>query len=290
MRVVTTCHAAGLAEYGHRWLDSRKNWPEGTEFWFYKEGYELPGEGMVVRDLNDDATLMAWKRKMRHYVAPGWQWDVVKFAHKVFAVYDAFRDYDGIGVWMDADCVTYKPIPAGLIERQVAGAYLACYQRVGMYTETGFWVMDCSHPSHKAFMDSWRDWYLGEQFKALPQWHDCMTLDYNIRRFQKAGELPIKSLSGEHAKSMHPQALSALGQYIDHCKGPRKELGVSAENRHRRSGRAVRASRGSGSEDAASRNTRNRDVERLASLGDAAGQSEEQVLRVRPVRGRHPGD
>ena len=233
MRVVTTCHAAGLAEYGHRWLDSRKNWPDGTEFWFYREGYEMPYPDMVVKDLNDDAALMAWKRKLRHYAPPGWRWDVVRFAHKVFAVYDAFYDYDGVGVWLDADCVTYQPMPPGLVEAQVKEAYLACYQRIGMDTETGFWVMDCSHPEHKAFMDSWRDWYLGEQFKALSQWHDCATLDATIRRFVKAARIKVNNLSGEHMKSMHPQALTEFGQYIDHCKGPRKADGVSLENKFR---------------------------------------------------------
>jgi hypothetical protein len=233
MRVVTTCHAAGLAEYGHRWLDGRKNWPDGTEFWFYKEGYDLPADGMIVKDVNDDVPLMTWKRKMRHYIPPGWQWDVVKFAHKVFAAYDALYDYDGIGVWLDADCVTYKPLPPGLDEEQVKDAYLACYQRLGMYTETGFWVMDCSHPSHKAFMDAWREWYLGEKFKMLAQWHDCMTLDFTLRRFMKGGEIVVKNLSGEQAKSMHPQALTEFGKYIDHCKGPRKAEGVSLENKFR---------------------------------------------------------
>jgi hypothetical protein len=33
---------------------------------------------------------------------------------------------------------------------------------------------------------------------------------------------------------MHPQALSEIGKYIDHCKGPRKEDGVSPENPHRK--------------------------------------------------------
>ena len=77
-----------------------------------------------------------------------WRWDVVRFAHKVFAAYDALRDYDGIGVWCDADCTAYTDIPEGLIEDQVKDAYIALYQRKGMYSETGFWVMNCGYSNH----------------------------------------------------------------------------------------------------------------------------------------------
>jgi hypothetical protein len=234
MRVVTTCHAAGLAEYGHRWLDSRKNWPDGTEFLFYTEGYTLPADGMTVRDFAELEAFVAWKRRYRHYLPPDWQWDVVKYAHKVFAACDALYDYDGIGVWLDADCVTHQPLPSGLVEAQVKDAYLACYQRTGMYTETGMWVMDCSHPEHKAFLDEWREFYTSGQFMALPQWHDCMTLDATMRRFLKGGRIKVHNLSGEHHKSMHPQARTEFGKYIDHCKGPRKAEGVSPENPHRK--------------------------------------------------------
>ena len=233
MRVVTTCHAAGLAEYGHRWLDGRKNWPDGTEFWFYKEGYDLPADSMIVKDLNDDAPLMTWKRKMRHYIPPGWQWDVVKFAHKVFAAYDALYDYDGIGVWLDADCVTYAPIPPGLVEEQVKDHYIAHYGRTGMYTETGMWIVNCAHTMHQDFMETWRTIYLNDKFKNLPQWHDCFTLDATIRAFLRNKHITTNNLSGEHHKAMHPQALTEFGKYIDHCKGPRKADGKSPENKFR---------------------------------------------------------
>lgn len=157
---------------------------------------------------------------------------MVKFAHKVFAAHDALYDFDGIGVWVDADCVTYAEIPKGLIEKQVEDAYLACYQRTGMYTETGLWIMDCAHAEHWAFLDFWKDIYLSDKFKSLPQWHDCLTLDATIRRF--GSRINVNNLSGAHHKAMHPQALSELGKYIDHCKGPRKAAGLSPENKHRK--------------------------------------------------------
>lgn len=233
MRVVTTCHKAGLDEYGHRWLEGRKFWPKGTEFHFYTEGYTLPADGMVVKDLATLEEFAAWKRKYAHYQPPGWQWDVVKYAHKVFAAVDALEDYDGIGVWLDADVVTFAQIPDGLVEKQVEKAYIAHYGRTGMYTETGMWIIDCAHPEHKNFMATWKDVYHSEQFKRLPQWHDCMTLDATIRAFVRDGLIQTHNLSGDAHKQMHPQAVTEFGQYMDHCKGPRKSVGVSPENKSR---------------------------------------------------------
>lgn len=229
MRVVTTAPAFAVEPggYANRWLDSRKNWPKGTEFLFYTEGYTVDCHGKDFAALPE---FQAWKAKHRNYQPPSWQWDVVRYAHKVFAACDALYDYDGIGVWLDADCVTYKKIPEGFIERQLNGAYLAHYARTGMYTETGMWIMDCSKPGHKTFLDAWRNVYYTGHFKTLPHWHDCLTLDATIR----ASGVPTFNLSGEFSKDMHPQAKTELGKYIDHCKGPRKTKGASPENKFRK--------------------------------------------------------
>jgi len=232
IRVVTTCHKAGLKDYGHRWLDGRKNWPADTDFQFYTEGFEVDCPGKDFRDMPE---FSEWKLRHSRYRPPSWKWDVVAFSHKVFAACDALKDYDGIGVWLDADCVTYKPIPEGLIEKQVEGVYLAHYARPGMYTETGLWIMDCRRPEHKEFLNTWKNWYLSERFIKLPQWHDCFTLDATIRMTG----VPTFSLSGEHGTYHHPLSVTELGQYIDHTKGPRKELGYSPENKFHEKARAA---------------------------------------------------
>jgi hypothetical protein len=249
MRVVTTMHKAGFDVYGKRWIDGKLKWPEGTEFHFYTEGYEVPyspGEEDLIEsagmcgdkrhwmqryELNDLPEFVEWKMKHAGYIPPDWRFDVVKYACKVFAAVNSFRDYDGIGVWLDGDCVTYKDIPPGLIEKQVEDAYLACYQRTGLYTETGLWIVDCRHPEHKAFMDAFTGVYLTERYKALQAWHDCMVLDYTISNFRD--RIKVRNLSGEFSKHPHPQAMTELGAYIDHAKGTRKIAGRSPENKHR---------------------------------------------------------
>lgn len=236
MRVVTTANQDGLEEYGQRWLDSRKNWPAGTEFWWYTEGYELPQQENDVIVRKDFATMddfMQWKAKHKRYVTPNWEFDVVRYSHKVFAAIDALYDFAGIGVWCDSDCVTFASIPEGLIEKQVEDVYLACYQRSGYHTETGFWIMNCAHPEHRAFLDAWKAWYLTNGFKQLSAWHDCMTLDATARQFKD--RIKVNNLSGAASNEMHPMAMTELGKYIDHGKGRRKITGISPENKFRMS-------------------------------------------------------
>lgn len=237
MRVVTTASAGGLADYGYRWLDSRVNWPDGTDFVWYTEGYDLPAGYPDVRtkDLGKLKQFMEWKARHAFYLPPSWRWDVVRYAHKVFAACDALDGYDGVGVWLDADCVTFAKIPDGLLEEQVADCYLAHYGRTGHYSETGLWIVNCAHEAHKSFLTAWRNIYLSGRFRQLHEWHDCCTLDATIRRFVADDRIATRNLSGEFARDMHPQALSELGAYIDHCKGPiRKRTGRSQENPRRR--------------------------------------------------------
>lgn len=243
MRVVTTVHKAGFEQYGHRWVQSIRNVP-ADEFVIYMEGFadrenasyaaakytknhpSYPSVPLIVKTTESTARLKAFKEAHAWFIAPSWRYDIVRFSNKVFAAYDALYDYDGIGVWLDADAVTFNPIPRGYIEAQLEGVYLAHFKRDGWYTETGMWVMDCSKPGHKAFLDKWVEWFESGSFVKLHEWHDCTTLDATIRQTG----VKTRSLSGEFSKDMHPMAKADIGRYIDHCKGPRKIAGFSPEN------------------------------------------------------------
>lgn len=231
MKVITTVHKAGFDQYGQRFLDGLKLWPE-HEFVMYAEGFDPP----VAFKRNESLVrLESLKQKYANYKALDWRWDVLRFANKVYAAYDAFYDHEGLGVYVDCDCVTYQQIPEGYIESMLPDAfYLGMFKRSGMYSETGFWVVDCSHPNHKHFMDEWLKVYETGLFKELAQWHDCETMDLTVRRFEKAGLIKTISLSQGFEKDMHPMAKADLGRYIDHCKGARKTAGFSPENEHRK--------------------------------------------------------
>jgi hypothetical protein len=241
MKVITTCSDAGFEQYGRRWIDSIENWPSAAEFVIYGEGTDIPDYLERMSDLGHGLGNLthnfmpprcdAFKAKYQDYKPPSWRFDVVKFCNKVFAAYDALYNHDGLGVWLDADAVTYRQIPEGYIESLLPeGCYLAHFKR-HHYTETGFWLVDCRHPEHKAFFDYWIGLFESGKFQQLPEWHDCTTLDATIRAFK--GRAKTHSLSGEFEGDMHPMSKVDLAKYIDHCKGPRKDLGYSPENVHR---------------------------------------------------------
>lgn len=232
MKVITTVHAAGFKQYGHRWIESIKNWPK-AEFVMYAEGFAT--EAVVCKRVEDLPRLVAFKERHKGYIAPNWEFDIVRFANKVYAAYDAFVDYDGTCVWLDADCVTYRKLPKKFLESQLPeNAFMSLFRRAGYHTETGFWMMDGKHPEKRAFLETWLSWFESDKFTNLLQWHDCTTLDATCKMFEKESRIKIHNLSGEWSKDMHPISKSELGRYIDHTKGNRKSLGYSPENAHRK--------------------------------------------------------
>jgi hypothetical protein len=231
MKVITTVHKAGFEQYGHRWIEGIKNWPK-AEFWMYPEGFST--EAVKCKPIESLPRLEAFKKQYAGYVPPNWEFDIVRFANKVFAAYDAFYDYKGLCVWLDADCVTYKKLPKGYIEKLLpSDCYFANFKRAGYHTETGFWIADGKHPEHQAFLDTWIQWFESGEFKALNQWHDCTTLDATIKLFERDKRIKTHNLSGQFVKEMHPMAKVDLGRYLDHTKGGRKGLGHSPENKFR---------------------------------------------------------
>jgi hypothetical protein len=225
MRLVTSCTGKHYEEYAYRLFNSFHLFPRGTELWWYTEGFSLPKQdGIVEIDIASLGELGEFKKKYSNFTPPNYLFDVVRFSNKVFAAADALKEYQGTGGWIDADCVILKDIPDGFMESHLQDSYIALLQRKGMYSETGFWLMDCMNPSHRDFLRMWTEWYRSDAFKGLANWTDCETLDATIRKFQKDG-LKVTNLSGEYAKDMHPLLKIELGKYVSHLKGSRKYTG-----------------------------------------------------------------
>lgn len=237
IRFVTTCHKEGWEKYGHKCLAGWPMLPKDAELWWYTEGYSIP-ETERVRQIDNSSLvdLNGFKSKYSYYKAPDYKMDVVRFANKVFAVHDALIDHDGIGVWMDADIVPFARMPEGYIESQLpSGCYISMFKRVGMYSECGFWIVDCSHPGHRKFMDGLLAMYTQDEFRNAAEWHDSYLMDIIVRNLEKRGDISSHDLSGKFGNIEHPMALADISKYVDHLKGPhRKEVGISLENANRK--------------------------------------------------------
>jgi hypothetical protein len=215
-------------------LDGLKLWPKEAEIVWYTEGFDLP-KTRYVREVKGESieALQAFKSRYRHYRAPGWRHDVVRFANKAYALYDGLRDCDGFGVWMDADIVTQRRMPKGYLRSLLPdGCYIALFQRDGIHSEVGLVLFDCGHPQHGAFMDYYRNLYDSGRFKDAHEWHDAVMMDVTLRAFEKNGLVRSHNLSGRASNVSHPMAVHDLAQYMDHLKGPsRKALGHSPERK-----------------------------------------------------------
>ena len=233
LRVISTVHKAGFDEYGSKWLAGIENWPKTTEFHLYTEGFDLDDSRVKSKRVESLERAEKFKKTYEHYKPLAWRWDIVKFSNKVFAAYDSLYDYKGLAVWLDADCNTFAKLPDGYVENLLPeGNYLAMFRRIGWATETGFWVMDCGHPRHKQFMDTWIRWLEAGSFRSLEQWCDASTLDATARMFEKDELIDVNSLSVGYERIEHPMARADLAKYIDHVKGERKKIGYSVENPH----------------------------------------------------------
>jgi hypothetical protein len=233
LRIVTTCHKAGFEQYGQKCLDGLRHWPAKAEILWYTEGFDLPG-GRAKGIRNESLPKLAqFKAKHAYYIAPSWRYDVTRFANKVYAVHDALYDYDGLGVWMDADIVATRKLPPGYLESLLPNeAYIALFQREGWHSECGLWLVDCSHPEHKRFMDTLLHWYETGKFREAHEWHDSVLMDSTVRAFEREGLITSHNLSGPYSKDDHPMAKHPIARYVDHLKGPeRKALGRSPERK-----------------------------------------------------------
>lgn len=234
LRTITTCHKAGFDQYGHKCLAGLKHWP--GKVWWYAEGHDLPDSKPAnVKALRNEVLpkLAEFKAKWAFYQPPDWRYDVVRFANKVYAVHDGLRGHDGLGIWMDADIVTMEDLPQAYLESLLPdGCYIALFQREGMHSECGLWLVDCTHPQHKRFMDTLLAWYEKGTFRDAHEWHDSVLMDATIRAFTRDRLIEVHNLSGKWSKESHPMAFSPISRYIDHLKGPnRKDLGRSPERK-----------------------------------------------------------
>jgi hypothetical protein len=228
MRVITSFNNNLYGVYAHRLIETFKNFP-GELIVYSEDNLKLPFEvrPMPTKGVN-------FKEKMARHKPSDWRWDVVKFSHKVFAITSGLWDYEGTGIWLDADCVIYKKVPESFIEGLIPeDSYCGHFYRttpLAPYTETGFLMFRCGKPQHKPFMSAWRDYITtGKIFQSTIGWHDCIAFD----EARKAFDGFVNLSSEDDPERMHPIAVSELGEYIDHCKGSRKLKGYSQEQRSR---------------------------------------------------------
>jgi hypothetical protein len=126
--VVTTFHEDGLKKYAQRMIDTFcQNWPQEITLHVYPEKCNpiiSDHSRVTLTDLDGVRELAnfkaKWKnvpkangdvrsdpvRSKRRDSGKGFKWDAVRFAHKVYSIFDCVKNTNAdILIWMDADTI-----------------------------------------------------------------------------------------------------------------------------------------------------------------------------------------
>lgn len=248
--VVTTFHEAGLKSYAQRMIDTFcENWPKEIVLYIYPEKCNpkiTDHSRIVLTDLDSVNDLTNFKNKWRGVpkangdvsndpirskrkdAGKGFKWDAVRFAHKVYAIFDCAKQTDAdILLWMDADTVCHSPITLQEIQRLCPSSKDLCFLgRRGKFSECGLYALNLKSPATKQFLDKFQWVYDNAEqgIFTMAEWHDSFVFD-EVRKLVKTNELDWSShlIKGEG----HPLINSDWGAYLDHLKGGRKKDGKS---------------------------------------------------------------
>ena len=258
--VVTTFHGDGLEKYAQRMINTFcDNWPAEVILHLYPENCNpaiYNHNHVTLKRLEEVEELMAFKntwqdvpkangdvsadpvRSLRKDAGKGFKWHAVRFAHKVYAIFDCARTTDAdILIWMDADTICHSPITVQDLYRMIPADSELCYLgRKGKYSECGLYSMNLRSNNVQAFLKEFQRFYdQAEQgIFQLAEWHDSFVFDAVRVKFPQMRQLDwaahlndIRPKLGSSQGEGHPLINSEWGAWLDHLKGSRKKLGRS---------------------------------------------------------------
>lgn len=248
--VVTTFHEEGLKKYGQKMIDSFcENWPEEVTLHIYPEGCNPAIRNhnhVTLKRLEEVPELKAFKEKWRGVPkangdvsadpirskrrdsGKGFKWDAVRFAHKVYSIFDCARTTDAdILLWMDADMICHSPITKETVLRLCSSEKDLCFLgRQGKFSECGLYAMNLKSSRVRDFLNKFQQVYDDAEngIFTMAEWHDSFVFD-EVRKLCHLNELDWSGhlITGEG----HPLINSEWGAYLDHLKGKRKDYGKS---------------------------------------------------------------
>lgn len=258
--VVTTFHEEGYRLYGKRMIETFiKNWPQNVILIVYSENCNVTetAPNLIVRDLHSESLeLVAFKEKWKNVPkangdvtadpirskrkdsGKGFKWHAIRFAHKVYAIFDAAKKSNSdILVWMDADTICHSPITEQDLQRMIPDAVdLAFLGRKGKYSECGLYSMNLRSNIIQDFLKEFQRMYDDAEngIFQLDEWHDSFVFDAVRVKFPQLRQLDwaaslydLRPQPGMSSGEGHPLINSEWGAWLDHLKGGRKKAGMS---------------------------------------------------------------
>lgn len=260
--VVTTFHKPGLDLYGQRFLESfaekvdkkiklfvyAENCnpinPDTDQITIFDQFEALPKLNQFksiwgnVPKANGIPPEEIKRRRPRDWHKE-FKWDAVRFANKVYAVFDACERSTDWCVWMDADSYihsdwSYKDFKK-LLPKDKWITYVGRGKGSQTWPECGFYGMNLKHGACQTFLEEFERYYEDAEngIFTLEEWHDSYVFGTILNKM-KVLRPDVLDYSADmylqEAKTGgggHPLINGPLGRFMDHMKGGRKEKGKS---------------------------------------------------------------
>jgi hypothetical protein len=250
LSVITTFNRAGYDRYAQKMIQTfLATWPAEVTLYAYAEDCTVieSAPNLIVIDLHQASPALVafkhkWKdvpkangdisgditRSIRLDSKKSFKWDAIRFAHKVYAIFDCAKKCNSDTLlWMDADTICHSPISIEQLSRLIPRDKELCFLgREGKYTECGLYAMNLRSAMITKFLENFQRMYdhAEQGIFTLEEWHDSFVFD-EVKRSMALIELNWSAgiIRGEG----HPLINSEWGAYLDHLKGDRKTLGRS---------------------------------------------------------------
>jgi hypothetical protein len=257
---LTTFHKSGLELYGQRFIDSfAQRVDKKIKLLVYAENCEPNNSDPAQIEIISATELLKlnqfkaqWgnvpkangkcpfpeRRPRDHHKE--FKWDAVRFANKVYAVFDAVeRANTNWVVWIDADTYVHSPIDydqfTNLLPNDKWITYVGRGKGSQTWPECGFYGLNTNHTTCKLFLKEFEFMY-NEAEKGiftLDEWHDSFVFGTIIKKliltdpnYYDYSE-NIYNQTAKTGGGGHPLINSVLGNFFDHMKGDRKNKGKS---------------------------------------------------------------
>ena len=258
--VVTTFHPEGYTKYGQRFLESfaakvdkriklvvyaedcKPANPDPTRIEILDAKVALPKLNAFkeqwgnVPKANGKCPFPERRPRDHH---KEFKWDAVRFANKVYAVFDACEKAKDWCVWMDADTFVHSNWSyeefSELLPNTSWITYVGRGKGSASWPECGFYGMNLNDSWCQDFLAEFERMYEDAErgIFTLDEWHDSFVFGHILNNMKKTAPNVIDytaELALRGAKTGgggHPLINSRLGNWIDHMKGDRKNKGKS---------------------------------------------------------------
>jgi len=250
--VVTTFNKQGLDTYAQKMIDTFiSTWPQDVTLYAYAEDccpvVSPDVTNVKVYNLHKESPkLVAFKEKWKNVpkangdvsadpirskrkdAGKGFKWDAVRFAHKVYAIFECAKICNtDILFWMDADMICHSPISINELQKLLPEQKDLWYVgRERKWPECGLYAINLKSSNGLNFLQEFERVYeeAEQGIFLMEEWHDSFVFEV-VRT-----KMPLNSHNwgaGIVRGEGHPIINSVWGAYIDHLKGGRKLQGKS---------------------------------------------------------------